>query len=244
MMSRASNRLCIVRIDREQAAHLARLRGIAGLQVAEAADAVWLRAPADDETIDQALRSLPGERFLLADDGQLVPHGKRVPTGRLPTLEWQPLARWAAIMLPVAALPARLVERAPLRLVRGGQAQPAAAIVTTFDRWLAYANSAAEARLKPLVFAQSEEGRVLIWGTPLPPLAGELYTVESGVAVPCGWSVSPPVDSDTLRRVLGLAEGDLALFNCDGSFERIAADSFVKASRAAARASAPEAAHG
>jgi hypothetical protein len=228
----------IVRLGCDEVGPLARLRNIAGLRVAETNDALWLRAGAGDEPLERLLAGLGGERFVLIEQAQLVPWGLRVPSERLPPLTWQPLADWASVRLPVAALAAQVSLRQPLRLVRGGQEQPPTALLVEWRRWQSYATTAAEVRLRSLVFALSSDNRALIWGTPLPPIPGQQFAIEGGIAAPCGWSLTPAVGSNVVRKVLNLAEGDLALFAIDGTFERIAGENLVKASRSAVRASA------
>lgn len=233
----------MVRVDREHAWQLVRLRVTTGLEVAETGDALWLRAPAGVEGIDRLLLAIDGERFQTRDGDLLVPCGKRMPSERLPRLRWQPLAEWSTIALPVAALPGQPSRRVRLQLVRGGDARRPSGLITGCDRWLAYASTAAEVRLKPLAFALSQDRRVFVLGWPLPPVPGQPYVVDAGIATPCGWSLSPNVGSDAIRKLLSLDEGDVALFAADGSFERIAAEHFVKAGRGAARAWAEVAAH-
>ena len=245
----------IVRIVREHAPHLARLRGVAGLDVAETTDTLWLRASAGDDAKERLLRTVGGQPFTLFDGDLLVPWGMHVPTERLPRLDWLPIATWATIALPVAALPGQLASRVRLQVVRGGAERPPAAILADYDAWFTYATAASEVRLRPLAFAVSVDRslrermgekpanesarRVFILGTPLPPTPGQHYAVDDGIALPCGWTLSPAVGSTMIRKVLGLAEGDMALFASDGTFERIAAELFVRASRSAVRATAP-----
>lgn len=237
----------IVKTDHELARQITSLRRLAGLEVAEEADAVWLRAPADNETLDRLLRTLPGQQFRLLDGNQLVPWGKRIPTERLPRLDWRPIAEWSAITLPVAALPAPLTSRVALQLVRGGPEQPPAALLADWQEWSSYATGAPEVRLRPLAFALTGPRefvqRALIVGNPLPPLAGRPYTVADGIAVPCGWTFSPAVGSGVIQKLVALAAGDVALFDVDGAFERIAAEHFVPAGRGAVRESARGASH-
>jgi hypothetical protein len=237
-----ANECWIVRLDGKSAAGVARLRSVTGLQIAEGVDSHWLRACADG-TLECLLRTVAGERFTLTDDDQLVPWGKRVPVERLSSLDWRPLAEWAAVTLPVAALPAELTSRVRLRLVRGGREQPAAALLTDWEQWFSYATEAPDVRLRPLAFARSVDQRVFIIGSPLPPVAGQSYAVEGGIAVPCGWSITPAVGSSVIRKLVSLEAGDIALCNADGSFERIAAEHFVAASRSAVRATAQGVAH-
>lgn len=241
--------VCIPRGEERQ---LAALRGFAGLEVAECGDAIWLLAGCaasgfhqlinsqgdGGELLDRALCTLPGARYRVLADGQLVPEGQRVPRGRLPSGEWTPLARWLQVKLPAAALPGRIEQRVALRVVRTADEQRPSALVTALDRWIEYCLSAPEVRLRPLAFAVSSDRRVFVTGSPLPSLPGERYVVSDGVAVPCGYALQPRIGGTLLRRLLQLEQGDLALFAADGSFERIAHDDLVAASRGAARATA------
>ena len=232
----------IIRVTPEHARQLAGLRAVPGVEIAEAADTVWLRATSGDAALDRLLSAVAGERFQLIDGDQLVPAGRRVPTERLPRLAWQSLGDWSAIALPVAALPGQFSRRVALRLVRGGREQQPAALLADWNDWLAYATTAPEVRLRSLAFALSalheSRQRAFIVGTPLPPLAGQAYTLDDGIAVPCGWSLFPAVGSAAIRKLLALSEGDVAMFATDGSFERMAEEHFVRATRSAVRESA------
>ena len=230
------NELWIVRGAAENAPDLARLRLVAGLEVAAGVDCFWLRAPAGDEARERLLSTVAGRRFRLAEGDRLVPWGKLVPTERLPELGWRPIAEWMHTNLPVAAFPGTETSRVPLSLVRCRAERPAAALLTDADCWLRYATEAPEVRLRRLVFAMSRQ-RVFILGTPLPPIVGQPYAIEGGVAVACGWSISPAVGSAVIRELLRLETGDVALFGFDGSFQRIAGEHFMQAGRSAVRAS-------
>jgi hypothetical protein len=241
-----------VRVADGDAASLSRLLPFDGVEVAEVEGAVWARGNRVNDDLDRALRSLPSSgRYSMLADGQLVSAGRRVPKGWIPHTAWQPLARWIVVDLPPAALPGELVASVPgngtgelvaIRIVRSSAERPASALMTSLDAWVAYCATAPEVRLKPLAFAVADDRRVLVRGTPLPPLAGLRYTCGNGAAVPCGFELSPRLEPTGFRHWLQ-ADDDLLVFAVDGSYERIAADDFVAASRSAARASAEEATH-
>ena len=67
----------------------------------------------------------------------------------------------------------------------------------------------------------------------LPPLPGQRWVEQEGIAVPAGWTWTPAVEAALVRQVFGLAAGDVALWHADGAWERIAGDEFVRATRAA-----------
>ncbi len=223
---------------------MGRLRLVPGLSVCERPGEVWLQGDAPDESLDARLRALPGaQRFAVLPDRQLVATGARVPHGHLPDGPWQPLARWLEVRLRAPGLAGKAGRRVPVRLVRcSAEAEPAV-LVTTLAAWEAYAVAAPQVRLDRWSFALGAAGEVVVRGSPLPPIPGEAFVEREGVAVPAGWAWEPAVDAAVLRDVLGLCAGDLALLRAGGGWDHVAADSFVRASRSAARASAREGAH-
>ena len=110
-------------------------------------------------------------------------------------------------------------------------------IVTDLARWQAWAAGTPAIRLGRLRFALAADGRVVAWGSPLPPIAGRRYYCLDGVAAPCGYEWRPKVDADVLQSLFGLGAGDLVLLEPDGTFEQVSAGAFARATRSAARLS-------
>jgi len=226
------------RVPREAAAAAAALRLRDDVLVAEAGDHVWFRGPALSAALELELRKIPGaERFDLGDDGSLTPHGARVPTASLPELPWQRPDAFFRVTPQPAALPGKVSTRATLRVVRepAAREREATVLVTSHSTWAQYASTAPQVRLRALRFAASADGRVLVRGTPLPPLAGRRYVEQDGVALPAGYAFSPAIDAASVRALLGTDAPSLVLFHEDGTYERIDATEFVAASRSAAR---------
>lgn len=229
-----------VRIPLPHAWSAGGLRLRAGVLACEMDGALWLRGEFLSDELELELRKLPGgERYNVsaAPGGRtLTPRGARVPAGTLPAGPWAPLAEWLAPAAQPAALAGQVGQLASLRLQRTGREETASALVTSLAEWTGYACDAPVVRLRPLRFAACGDGRTLVHGTPLPPIAGRRYVERGGVAVPSGFVLAPALDPASLRALLGVGRGALALFDEDGSYERISADDFVAASRAAARA--------
>ncbi len=160
------------------------------------------------------------------------------PKNRLPGGPWVSLPKWLALELPPAGLAGRSEQRTPMVLVRSSRPETASVLLTSIDRWEAYAIQAPQVRLDRWQFAVAEDGRVVVRGEPLPPLPGERWVDREGIAVPAGWRWSPPVEAAIVRAVFGLEPGDLALWQTDGTWQRIRAADFMPASRAAVRATA------
>lgn len=209
-----------------------------GVEVLEADGSFWLRGAALDERLDLMLRKVPGiERFAVLADGQLVPDGRHLPQGRLPSGTWMPLTRWLSVELPVAALGAAGLERIPVACERVSAIEEPNVLLTSLAQWRAFGDRAPQVRLARLTFAAASDGRVIVRGVPLPPIAGERYYERAGIALPCGWGWPGWLDFDTVRAALDLPAGDLALFSDSGRWESIAAEHFVQAGRSAIRLS-------
>lgn len=228
------------RIDRADAAAAAALRLLPGVDAAVNGGEsgwLWLRGPDLADAVDAALRCVPGiERFLVVSDGRLAEPGARVPSVRLPELDWAPVARVIGVHLPPPTIAGDRPASATLRVVRSTVERTPAAVLTTAVEWETWCSSAAEIRLSRLTFAACADGRVLVRGSPLPtiPTAVALWA-DAAILVPCGHAPEPDLAGESLRAVVGAGSGDIVLFGADGGFEIVAGDAFAPATRSAAR---------
>ncbi|HEY2253603.1 MAG TPA: hypothetical protein VGH74_21155, partial [Planctomycetaceae bacterium] len=204
----------------------------------ESAGSLWLRGNASDERIELLLRKIPdAQRFEVLADGQLRPEGKRLPQGRLPQGAWVSLKSLIPVELPVATLAARLTERVSFRCRRVSSMHDANVLLTNLHDWQAYGRNAPQVRLQALTFALSSDNRVVVRGTPLPPIAGDRFYERGGMALACGWGWPRWLDDETARAALNISANDLALVSPAGTWETIPADQFVRATRSAIRLS-------
>lgn len=228
-----------VRIPREEAFALGRLRLAPGIEFREEEAEVWIRGGELSGELATLTRMLPGvRRHEALPDGRIVPAGGRVPIGRLPAGGWVPLANWLHPEAQAPSLPGEPQGKMPIVIVRDGAECEPDLVLTSFACFAEWAERASSVRLCALFFAASGDGRVLVRGRPLPPIPGERCREENGIAVPCGFAWSPRVGAGTVRAVLGLAPGELALFAADSSWERVPEGGFARATRRAVRATA------
>ena len=227
-----------VRFPRMELEQIGRLWNVAEVEVCEQADAVWLRGTRHDDVVQNILRGLlSGKRFGVLADGQLQSPKSRLPKGHLPSGPWRPIRDWMTLSLPSAALSGQTPERVRLTLTRSDHFQDPEVLLTTIAAWLRYGDEAPLVRLGRLQFAMKSGGDVLIRGQPLPSMPGRRFAVTDQIAVPAGWTWSPPVAAAVLHDVFGLKPGDLAVIQPDGGSFTVRAGSFVEATRQAIRAS-------
>jgi hypothetical protein len=108
-------------------------------------------------------------------------------------------------------------------------------LVTSLQTWIQYTSTAPPTKLRPLRAVALSDGRVLIRGTPVPPLAGRRYVEREGVALPSGFAFPPATDAAAVRALLGSDPQSLLLFHEDGTCERFDAGEFAPAAVAAGR---------
>ena len=225
-------------IAREDVIALAPLRLFSSIEVAEAEAMAWVRSRDVEESLLRLLPTIPAvARYEWRTDNRLRPMGSRIPAETFPVLKWQPLNSWLQADFPGAASPAKQSERVPLQLVRTAEERNSNLLLTDLKTWLEFAASAAEIRLATLEFAVNEEGKVLVRGAPLPPLPGLRFVEQDGIAVPAGFTWNPAVSVQVMKRALGVGAGALAILREDGTFWRLQAEQFMRATRAAVRAS-------
>lgn len=224
---------------REDAPTLAPLRLVPSIEVADTEEGLWVRGKAGDEKLSCALQTLPAfARFEWLPDGRLRSVESRIPAQSLPSLHWEPIAQWLRVQLPSPALPGDDPERAALSLVRSAQEEPASVLRTNFDAWYNFVLQASEIRLRSLRFALSDSGKVVVWGTPLPPISGRRFVEQEGIAVPAGFSWQPAVSPKVLRQVFQAGEGSLLIWDDNNSCVHLHPEQFVPASRSGVRATA------
>lgn len=213
---------------------LAALWHVPGLTAALYDNHIWLRGDEPDDAVRRLLPIIPCVgRFDILPDGALRIPGRRVPQGVLPQVAWQPLKSYLTVTLPAACLPARQHARVEVRLVPSPEDREPDVLLTDLNVWAEYANSAPQIRLRGCQFAVSGDGRVLVQGTPLPPIAGTRAVARSGLVVPCGWGWTPAVEASVLASAWGVVPGDLWLLWSGRPIERVPGDQLVAASRSA-----------
>lgn len=226
----------IIRLPETQRAALAQCRLLPGLETAEAGETIWVRGGELKETQERKLRAIPrAEWFEIDAEGELLQEGKRLTSGPLPSLAWRPIVDASPVALPRPGFAGTPLHPAGLQLVRSSEPRTPNLLLVTKDDWSRYVETAPLVRLAAWKFAADGAGRVLVRGLPLPPLPGERFVEEDGIAFPAGWASALPLSPAVVRDVLGIPRGDIALFAPEGAWEHVAERDFVPASRAAVR---------
>ncbi|NVO33093.1 hypothetical protein [Hymenobacter lapidiphilus] len=226
--------LVLTTADRET---LGSVRHLPGLQAAETGGQLWVGGLPTTGELPMPVRGLAAVAIYGLDtEGRLFASGQRTPTARLPAgLVWQPIRAFLPLELPTAAMPAQHPSSYRVRLCPSARAEAAAGLLTTLAAWHAYAETAPEIRLRCLHFAVADDARVLLLGTPLPPLPGQELWLSEGLLLPAGFDFEAPLLAPLLRQKLESAPDDMLLFAADSSWERVPNAAVLPVTRSAVR---------
>lgn len=222
-------------VDEQTLVALGQLRMIPEVFVLSEPAWIWLRGSSLNEQTSSLLRALPdAERYLVLPDDQLAHWGETIPRAKLLAGQWQPISKWLSVTLRTASFAPQVQACIPFQLVRSSVPVEANLLRTTWTTWRDYATTAPQIRLNQLSFAASKS-EALIRGIPIPPIPGQLFIEAGGVAIPLGWRPERELDAKSIRDLLQVPEGTMALLLEDGSFESIPDHVFVRATRSATR---------
>ncbi len=209
---------------------------VPGLQVATQAEEIWIRGIAAARMDDLLLRALPARHtYQLDERGYLFPMHGLTPVRKLPDLKWIPLAERIQPELPISAMPGKVHTKLAIRLVPSSQVEAGVALLTTLATWKAYANQAPQIRLESLRFAVSEWNQVLIMGTPLPAIPGREYWMRNTLLLPSGFDLELPLLAGLLANKVNPQADAVLVLDENGTWEKIAFDSLIPATRSAVR---------
>lgn len=227
----------VARVPLDHADAVAVLRHEPGLIACEFDSSFWIRSTSPTaalkEELAQRLRTEAVAQLLhVTATGTVIPWGKRVPTGPLPSGPWLLLAELFTPVAPLARYAAQRPAPAAITMVPSETIVAPTLLRLSLGDWNAYVRTAPNLRLARWEFAANTTGDVLVRGLPLPPIDGQHYWEADGLFIPCGWKWSPEVSADIVRTVLHLEPGTFALVDATTStWEIIHPEAFVPARR-------------
>lgn len=226
------------RISAGAAAALGSLRLIHGLEAGRVNGEIWVRGPRLKPADEEAARQVPWEeRYNVVNGDRLRRAGRLLTEERFPGCDWNPLQAFLRPRLPDPIAPGHQPEGVRLELRPVARISEPNLLEAESQDWLSYVETAPEIRLQCLAFALDEQdpGRVLIRGTPLPPLPGARFVEAESIATPAGLHWYPAISAPSVRTFLGAKESELMILRTDGCCVRVPRSAWNAAARATVR---------
>ncbi len=215
---------------------LGNIRTQTGLSAKEVDDFIYVRGIPENPNI--AIKKLPAlNTYTLSKSGELFPIGKSTPVAVLDGSGWISIQEYIEVEPPLSALPGVIDKRYTMSLLPSEMGRTGSAILTSFETWINYAESAPGIRLEKLVFAVSEHKEVLIMGNPLPAIPGQEFWASERFLIPCGYDFEYPVLTQLFQEKISQNQHSYIMLSADGNMEIIPEQCFVKATRSAIRLS-------
>ena len=214
---------------------LAALRNRPDIRVHLIDGVAWVRWPAGKPEVSRCLMPAHGVEFFAERGGEWFRFGSRLPTSDTPPTVGGVAV--AAALRPAAFEPSppEVGSGSPvvLRLVRGGEPQPASALMCPLADLAAWADRATTAEIAALRAARTDDRAVLL-GSKLPALPNATRFWGTDLLVPVGFRPDPDLPPAALRDAIGVTAAELVLLTDDGA-DVIPRSAFEPLTRAGAR---------
>jgi len=144
-----------------------------------------LKAPATKENL-AAFTSIPCiKRWQLKEPNQLIPFGSSLPNRVIPMLDWKALSSSLLVLPATAKANEPYFGHTILTLIASDSPAEASAILIEKQQLKKWCDTAPAPRLDKLKIAVSSTEKILISGTPLPPISGNsFYSIGQPFSIP------------------------------------------------------------
>jgi hypothetical protein len=197
---------------------LAPIRNQSEIRVVVDNETAWVRWPAGRSEIVHSLLPVPGVVFYAQRDARWYRFGCRLPAAERPP-------RSDGEQLPALLTPGHFEPISPpqtidlkllLRVIHGGEPQPATALVCGVSALSSWGDSATTAELAAVRAVRCGERAVLL-GAHLPAIPAAVRYWGTDLLVPIGFRAEPDLPPGALRMALGAADDELALLDESGA---------------------------
>lgn len=226
----------IFHIDKSYQRQLGQIRHLSDCWIVETDATFWLKIERPQNEFPLVVEQIPTTaKYRLEDQILLFPIKGSTPVGKLPEMDWQPIASFMPVELPTAALPGSVDQQIPVKLIRTEAPKETPFMLLSWQSWVRYALQTSNIRLKPLSFAVSAQQEVLVQGEPLPALPGLTFWQNQQVLLPAGWNFEHPVLAEILSNNYLNGKEEWLLLRSEQAWERIKKKNFIQTSRSAVR---------
>lgn len=231
-------------IDQCRLKQLGQLRSQTGIEIGVDSDHIWMRIDETNSHLREAiLRCLPDAReFEPTAEDLLVQSGYRLPSEKVPALEWITIQQAIPVAAPLAHYPASRVSRVPLSFCRHSEFHPGNGLLTSLAQLKIWSQRVPETLFAGCNYAVNGNAMAIVLGEQLPAVDGVYLVERDRLIIPAGWSWSPAFQPLELHRLLTDDKRDYLFFQPEEMPDcfRIPEDHFVPLTRSSLQATSRE----
>lgn len=224
----------VLLLSKKNLASVAEIRCKENIFIAEENEHLWLKA-INQENFDIDLKKIPSLKTYFLKENYLFEQKNVIPSKKIPLLRWYPVTDFIRPDFSVSLPSGQNKESYSIKIIKSDKFHDSDAILTDLSTLKIFANSAPEIRLKKLLFAVSNSGKVIIVGNPLPSIPGNDYWLNGNLLLPCGYDFEIPVISSFISDKLDPQRVSYIIFDKNGDWQRIFRENFVTMTRSGIR---------
>ncbi len=194
-----------ISVDSSARSALFSLRKWRHLKIAtDEAKQIWVRGLNQKEINSKEVLRIPFIKRYYLLGAQLFPFGKKMPERTEPNLLWSPIRRGLKITLPKENFNYfGLDQTFSINLVPSTIVQPARMSIVALKDLRTYVDDAYDIRMQNLQWAILDDGRAIIYGSPLLPIQGVDFYEVACFLIPLGYAVRHKKMIGTYAKALG-----------------------------------------
>lgn len=180
---------------------LAGIRHWNNLKIASEGNKTWVTGFTALQIQDVLIQQLLNTQTYYAKEDKLYPLHSILPTQPIPNLLWTPIERALTLNLPQITENPTPITTLNIQLTAYEQEHPSCALLCEIEELGNYLNTALEVRLAPLSWIRLGK-QVLILGTPLLPLPGQVFWETQHFLLPIGYHFEWHTLTETFAQML------------------------------------------
>jgi hypothetical protein len=206
-------------IEEKHRADLAGLRKWGNLKTAFEENFIWVKDFDYAQVFSLQVKSIPYKKLFYSRNGKLFPLNSLLPDRNIPALLWTPIDRALPVKLPLFNHNYfGIHEKIAVNLVPGETEAAASAMITGIDVLESYIQTAAAIRLQKLKWTILNNDKVLLVGTPLLPLKGNVYWQRRDFLLPAGYDLELPLLTEAFNNTINPWHDALVIWNSDSTY--------------------------
>lgn len=214
-------------MDKAHRDNLGLIRNWDNLKIAFEENNIWLKDFSFAQINSPEVRSIPFKTIYFSKGAKLYLHNSNLPDRNLPSLLWTPVERGLPVTLPSFNHNFFGIEqKINTRLIRSDIEREGVVMITSINTLKKYIETAPEIRLQKILWTIVQPSKVILFGTPLLPIPGEVLWRKKEHLFPSGYDLELYVLADTINEKLNPGKENWIVWEVGSTYYFVPKDHF------------------